>query len=628
MLCAALLFASTSSLLLATNPADGYRQRQEEFLQQYAQQGDSSGLYGIFRQLARVGAGLPLEEEKIHEVLATIRSNRDCNDFALNGLLRLVYINREKPCIPAHLMPAIEERILDFKYWWDDQRRDTTYRCYHTENHQALYHTAELLAGQLYPKRVFADGNTGEWHTRHARELLLPWLEYRFRFGFSEWLSTYYDAETLTLANLYDYARDKRIRTNAQTVLDLLCFDLALNHFHGYLGSTSGRTYASSLLTGSHNTSPIALLLFGEGTFDRKESMGAVALSTGLYRCPEIIVDIATDYTRPLLNRQRISLNVEEAPLYRLSYTRERDCHLYWGMQEFIHPHTIALSKTVSHKYDVWPYRNYDDYIELYDRQREQHGRLVDMHLDRFALSEANITTLRTDDYLLSCTSDYRKGAPGYQQHIWQATLGDSALVYTNHPGSTNLRRSPNYWAGNEILPRAAMQGRVVVCLYRIPENQSNRYSHAYFPLGAFDEVHTSGNWTLGRKGDGYVALWSSLPHEIKADHRHVVCDLVADGPQCAWICEVGSKEQWGSFGRFIEAITQAPLQADGLSVCYHSPAEGIVKFGWDSGLIVNGQEQALRGNYRYDNRYCKAPFDTTRIEIQKGDKHLVLKLQ
>lgn len=621
-----LLFSAVSFIGLAETSNDGYRQRQEQFLLSYAQQGDTSGLYGIFRQLSRVGAGLPLEEAQLHKVLATIRSNRDCNDFALNGLLRLVYLDREKPCIPQSLKPAIEERILDFKYWWDDQRRDTTYRCYHTENHQALYHTAELLAGQLYPARRFADGHTGKWHIEHALTLLRPWLEYRFRFGFSEWLSTYYDAETLVLANLYDYARDKRIRTQAHMVLDLLCFDLALNNYHGYLGSTSGRTYVSSLLSGSHNTSPVVKLLFDVGSFDRNESMGAVALSTGSYRCPRVIADIATDYTRPLLNRQRVSLNVEDAPQYGLTYTREEDCPLFWGMQEFIHPLSINLSKTVSHKYDVWPYRNYDDYIEQYNRQIEQHGRLVDMHLDRFALSEAQITTLRTRDYMLSCASDYRPGAPGYQQHIWQATLSDHALVYTNHPGSCDLRRSPNYWAGNEILPRAAMQGQVVVCIYQIPEGQANRFSHAYFPVSAFDEVLTSGHWTFGRKGDGYVALWSSLKHELRSDCRGERCDLVADGPQCVWVCEVGSESQWGSFDRFVQAITQADIQSsDHRSVCYHSPSEGSLNFGWDTPLTVDRQPQSLRGTYRYDNPYCQAPFASTEIVIENGKRRLIL---
>lgn len=91
-------------------------------------------------------------------------------------------------------------------------------------------------------------------------------------------------------------------------------------------------------------------------------------------------------------------------------------------------------------------------------------------------LSEANIETYRTPDYMLSCALDYRKGAPGYQQHIWQATLGNKALVYTNHPGGKNLRWSPNYWAGNEILPRAAQSKNVVICIYNTPANQKNDF--------------------------------------------------------------------------------------------------------------------------------------------------------
>ena len=36
--------------------------------------------------------------------------------------------------------------------------------------------------------------------------------------------------------------------------------------------------------------------------------------------------------------------------------------------------------------------------------------------------------------------------------------------------------------------------------------------THAYFPQDHFDEVVQTGGWTIGRKGDGYVALWSHRP--------------------------------------------------------------------------------------------------------------------
>ena len=431
--------------------------------------------------------------------------------------------------------------------------------------------------------------------------------------------------EVLLLANLYDFAEDKDIRSKAGMVLDLLMFDVALNNYEGFLGSASGRNYANSIIMGAHNTAPLAKLVFGVGTYDRDEVIAPVALSTSSYRCPEVIRKIAVDYKTPLLNRQRVSINVEDAPAYGISYDKELDCHLFWGMQEFIHPMAIRMSKQISEKYDVWPYRNYDEYIKKYDAQIAEHGKLVDMHLDRFALSEANIETYRTKDYMLSCALDYRKGAPGYQQHIWQATLGNKALVYTNHPGGKNLRWSPNYWAGNEILPRAVQSKNVVICIYNIPVNQKNDFSHAYFPVKAFDEVHISGSWIFGRKEDGYVALYSRNTADLRADDRGEVCDLLAKGRQNIWICETGSKSQWGSFSKFIEAISAASVHDNGLDISYESPSEGAISYGWDSPFYVKGKEMLLRWQYRYDNPYCKALFNSTCIEIEKDGEKIIL---
>ncbi len=607
------------------SPRGTYEERRTQFLDYYAENGVEKQLYGVFRQAARAAAGRPLEVENMRDVLAVIKSNRDCNDFALNCLLRMVYLDKKKDFIPQELKKDIEERILDFKYWWDDGRRDTTYRCYHTENHQALYHTAELLAGQLYKKTKFTNGMDGRQHIAHAKERLLRWLDFRFRFGFSEWMSTYYEVEVLLLANLYDFAEDKEVRSKAGMVLDLLMFDVALNNYEGFLGAASGRTYAHSLILGAHNTAPLAKLVFGVGTYQRAEVMAPVALSTSSYRCPELIQEIAVDYKTPLLNRQRISINVEDAPLYGLSYDNELDCHLFWGMQEFIHPLAIHMSKHISEKYDVWPYRNYEDYIRKYDAEIAEYGKPVSLHLDRFALSEANVETYRTADYLLSCALDYRKGAPGYQQHIWQATLGNKALVYTNHPGGKNLRWSPNYWAGNEILPRAAQSKNVVICIYNIPGNQKNDFSHAYFPVNEFDEVHIAGSWIFGRKEEGYVALYSRNAAELKADDRGIVCDFLAKGRRNIWICETGSKSQWGSFSRFIEAVSSASVTSEALNITYDSPSQGTVSYGWEAPLTVCGKVMPLRWDYRYDNPYCKALFNTTKIEIEKGDKKLVL---
>ena len=81
-------------------------------------------------------------------------------------------------------------------------------------------------------------------------------------------------------------------------------------------------------------------------------------------------------------------------------------------------------------------------YEEL-DRQGIPH----DGDLDRTTLAQFNKYTYRTPDYQLSCAQDYRKGKPGFQQHIWQATLDPDAVVFALHRGNED-EKSYKYWVG------------------------------------------------------------------------------------------------------------------------------------------------------------------------------------
>lgn len=608
-----------------TTPQSTYEQRRTDFLNYCIENGVKDGLYGIFTQVARFTNGIQPDEAYVQKALEVIKSNRDCNDFTMNGLLRLKYLDKEKNMLPEDTNKKIEDRILDFKYWWNDIRPDTTYRCYHTENHQALYHTAELLAGQLYKDRKFKSGLTGREHIEHAELLLKRWLDFRFGFGFSEWLSSYYEVDILVLANIYDFAEDEYLRTRARMVLDLLMFDLALNNFHGTLGSTSGRIYVSSLITGHHAMSPTLKLVFGEGQYLPENIVSNSVLCSSSYRCPDIIEEIATDYSVDMLNRQKMSIEVDDASKYGLSTDNELDTHLFWGMQEFIHPKVVRMSKEMSNKYGIYPYKNYDDYIREYDTQIERYGKIVNARLDRFALSEANIETYRTSHYMLSCSFDYRVGAPGYQQHIWQANIDNHALVFTNHPGNRTLRFNPNYWAGNASMPRAVQHKNVVICIYNSSGDEGLDFTHAYFPKQAFNEVIQKRNWTFGKKGTGYIALYSQHPTEWQADDKGNINDLIVKGKQNVWICEMGSQKDWGSFSGFVEAISNSVVNCNDTEVTYISPKTGTMKFGWDEPFEIEGKIIPLKTGYRYDNPYSKTKFDSKHVEIKKGKKSLTL---
>ncbi|MDU1890100.1 MAG: hypothetical protein E6767_05365 [Dysgonomonas sp.] len=622
------LFAQTAGDgdIIQSNPQNSYEERKAEFLNYQIAEGPKDTRLGIFRQLSKIELGQPVEEHYIQVAIDDIRSNRDCNDFTMNGMVRLMYMHKKEKLLSSAIEKKVEVCFLDFKYWWDDGRRDTTYRCYHTENHQGLYHTAELLAGQLYKDKVFTNGMTGRDKMKHATERLEKWMDYRFKFGFSEWLSSYYDVDIMLLANLYDFAENPKIRQRAGILLDLLFFDLALNNYKGVLPTTSGRIYTSSLINDYHDMSPILKLVFGEGRYLPKSSiMSNVTLCTSTYKCPDVILDIANDNSKTFVNRQRVSLNVYDAPKYGISFNNELNTHLFWGMQEFIHPEVIRMSKKISEDNDTWPYRDYDKYITIYENQKKKLGKVITPNLDRFALSEANIITYKTPDYIISSVQDYRKGATGYQQHIWQMAIDNEATVFTSHPGSTNLGVSPNYWAGNACMPRVAQHKNVVICIYNVPEKVGMNFTHAYFPKYAFDKVVEKGRWIFGKKGNGYIAIYSQNETSWKTNEKNITNDLIANGRQNIWICETGSLKESGTFSDFINSINGAEIKIHDLDIIYNSPSVGKVKFGWESNFKVGEKNIPLQNEYRYQNPYCRAKFDAKEIIIKKGEKNLKL---
>ena len=77
--------------------------------------------------------------------------------------------------------------------------------CYHTENHSILFHTCEILAGQLYPDRVFSNtGADGPLARREGqRAWRRAWFDLRGKYGFHEWDSNvYFEEDMLALSHL------------------------------------------------------------------------------------------------------------------------------------------------------------------------------------------------------------------------------------------------------------------------------------------------------------------------------------------------------------------------------------------------------------------------------------------
>jgi hypothetical protein len=586
------------------------------------------GRNGIFSQIARLDLGKePVEEEILREALDFVATGRDCTDFTIGAFVRILYLYRDSPLVPAHLLEEIESSVLDFKYWWQEPGRDG--RCYHTENHQIIFHMGELLAGQLFSDRKFSnDGRTGREHVEHALPLIRRWIDFRVKFGFSEWLSNcYFDHDLMALVNLRDFAEAPDVRAKAEMLVDILLFEIALHSFRGVFGSTHGRTTSKMIKSGwGEHTASISKLIFGMGVFNEPDSLGTVSLATSDYRCPSLIVQVAQDLVTPILCKERHSLDIEDAPKYGLSYSKVEDGHLYWGIQDYIHPAILELSRGMSEAYGVRQFEDYQQYADQYEAQIREHGKIVDPDLCNKALTEVNIQTYRTKDYLLSCAQDYRPGKPGYQQHIWQASFGIDTPVFTNHPGADKEGGRPDYWAGNGIMPRAAQHRNVLICIHRIPSDDPFPFSHAFFPREEFAEVQEENSWVFGRVGEGYVALYSEHPawwmNRVEGEPEN---ELRVDSASNIWVCELGSKTESGGFSDFVKAVAAAQISCQEDSVEYESPSLGKVKFAWEGPLRIAEKPVPLDGYKRFDNPYCQSEFASREVVIQREEEKLVL---
>ena len=612
----------------------------------------------VWYELVRMAGGSHPYEGIILSALNFIDFRKDCSDFVLHGILRMLYQVSGKQgaeisqpisnsLVSASLLSRAKQSVLNFKYFPNEPGIDSL--CTWTENHYILFTSAAYLAGQLYPGEAFTNsGETGKQKIEINRKRILRWLDLRFRTGFSEWLShVYYDEDLTALLSLYDFAEDEEIRRKAEMVIDLLLLDMALNSFKGVFGSTHGRAYENTKKWASNEgTTDTMKLLFGIGIYSAFDNMSAPAFVLSGYRVPPAIEAIASD--SHFENKQRMGIELDEMEKWGLYPDKFEDGMLYLTLEAYLHPRTIANTLKMFDACNWWENSFLSDFKPYRGLLRTLNtlrglpllARAFERDICRNTREEVNIYTYRTPDYMLSTAQDYRKGYGGDQQHIWQATLGPDAVCFTTHPAKLE-GVTPNYWAGSGLLPSAAQYKNLTVVIYNIKKIPAlyvpirHFFTHAWLPKDKFDEVIERDGWIFARKDDGYLALRSQKPcvwgtyrnGDPKGLRKPLGSEeeIIADSAQNIWLCQLGRKADDGSFEGFIDAICSAELTFSGLSVEYQSPGIGLVRFGWEGSFSVDGVDVPLHDYPRYDNPFVQAEFDPNEIKVTVDEHELYL---
>jgi hypothetical protein len=604
----------------------------------------------------------------------------DCADFDVLRLLTLWFAYGDE--LPGHVSAAIVERLRTFRYWFTDpaEVEGTDERWYWSENHRLIFHTCEYLAGQALADDTFSvTGMSGEQHRRRAADRLMAWFDEKADEGFSEWHSDVYYAKDLApLVTLAEFADDPALAERAAAFCDLVLYDLALHHHRGNVGVTHGRSYMTyKHRAGRQPVFAACKLCFdatdepwptddGDGSdlLPLQESATLLA-RTARYRPPAVLRRVATS-TDEMVDRESMGVVIDPSepvtddPVRAdgRSYT-DPDLVPYWWDRGALTPWQLApLTIDTLERHELWEANLFAIFAEL----RSALGTdpavwrqlAADLHpmVNAGLLSQVHTCTWRNAHAMLSCAQGYRPGTAGFQHHIWQATLDERAVVFATHPGHGP---SPNagdyldhdrYWTGSATLPRSVQHRRVALHAFEpafaspgpglLESFSYEPYTHAFFPTEHFDEVRQESHWTLGRRRDAYVALWSwRRPEWRRHDPATTYTagltgefDLVAEGgADNVWIVEMGDVDRSGSFDEFCSSVAAAAVEVSapewagdgphpGFAVRYESPAEGTVESGPDALLVVDGTEVPLVHDRRFDNPYTSIALGVLTLPI------------
>lgn len=535
---------------------------------------DSSA--GTARALARFELdGVGPDPLDLEPALRMITSRSDCADFEAVGLLNLWHR------IPAELWPdggrgQVRDALLEFKYWIDQPGLDAM--CYFTENHQFVWHTAEILVGQTFPDERFVNaGMTGREHAAHGSDLARKWLQRKLVGGFSEFDSNAYLAiDSLALASLVEWSTDDALRGTAEALLDKILLTLAANSWKGIHGSAHGRSYTPTLRSGRfEETAPMMWALWGMGSLNSAVLPVTVLTTARHYRVPPVVRAIGSG-----------------------------DCG----------PDAVWSGRQV--------YRG---------RYRRQHDLL-----DRPYGSDVHVW--RTPDVMLSSVQDYRSGLPGLQEHIWGATLGAEIQVFATNPATDSISPSarPNAWAGQRVLPRVRQIGNAVIALHRLPADDVGG-THLWFPQPLFDEVRHAGEWLCGRSGDGYVAVTAEggLDEALVGDGAHQ--SFTPNGRGEAFVCVVGGRSTHGSVDEFVASLGSVEYhpRATGEPGVLWTAADGTrAEVTWSGSPTVDGVPIDLDATGvvadppHLSNPACRSTFGDEQLVAEWAGERLELDLR
>lgn len=632
-----------------------------------------------------------LVSSNLEGAIERIDIREDCADFTACGLIRFYIENEHR--LAEENKAEIKNCLTGFKYWMDqyDGRKDSM--CHWSENHQILFATTEYLAGCQWPDAIFADGKKGEEHVAMAKERIEAWMSQRYYYGFNEYYSNnYYPEDIAPMANFIQFARseDGDMIDRMKIVMDIIWIDIATQSWKYTDGegntqyafiSASGRMYMdnkSSDDTGNRLRPYINLVLENGEDYKTNSNRFFVCFrrmyeaeidGEPIYQLPEVIKEVFNDTSEKQVVKSSNGITISELVADGFIGQSVGQIMMQMGMEAFSNKEVIDNSIDYLNKNKLFNNEFLNDFklvnlwpLTLTDSLGFASG-LLNPSTNGKAIQRANVYTYQTPYYSMSTSQEHFAGDYADQHQINISTLASDLSVYTAQPMRNSTRGQ--YWVGYGRLPYSVQDENVNISIYTIPEKTGMlephivQYTHAYFPVGLFDEVvtdHLDEGFIFGRKGDSYIMLHAISDGEgslmfkndmpgvtddemandrskIKDNVREMIeasgdlrYDLILEGGRShAWITELGSVADNGSFDAFVEEMLSNKCEYKDMTVSYES-GEKSFNVKYNVHFMING-EKADTDYARYENDYVDGSVERKAeiIEFSFNGKTLTL---
>ena len=610
-----------------------------------------------------------LISENLEGAIERIDIREDCADFTACGLIRFYIENKHR--LADENKAEIKRCLTGFKYWMDqyDGRKDSM--CHWSENHQILFATTEYLAGCEWPDATFADGKSGEEHIAMAKERINAWMSQRYYYGFNEYYSNnYYPEDIAPMANFIQFAReaDADMVERMKIVMDVIWIDIATQSYkyvdkdgvtqYAFM-SASGRMYMdnkSSDDTGNRLRPYINLVLGNGDDYKTNSNRFFVCFrrmyearvdGEPIYQLPEVIVEIFNDESEDRVVKSSNGITISELVADGFVGKDVGQIMMQMGMEAFSNKEVIDNSIDYLNKNKLFSNEFVNDFkiVNLWPLTLTNTlgviSGIINPSTNGKAIQRANVYTYQTPYYSMSTSQEHFAGDYADQHQINISTLGSDLSVYTAQPMRNSTRGQ--YWVGYGRLPYSVQDENVNISIYTIPEKTGMlephivQYTHAYFPVGLFDEVntdHLSDGYIFGRKGDTYIMLHAisdtngtlafknDMPgvteqelandrSKIKDNVREMIeasgdlrYDLIFEGGSShAWVTELGCVRDNGTFADFVAQMLSNKCEYRDMTVVYES-GEKAFDVKYSVHFKINGVQ--IDTNYaRYENAYA-----------------------